>query len=112
MTDRERLIYLFQDINCKHYFLDNKDMADLADYLLENGVEVLPCKVGDTVYYTYEYGNKILEYKVKQVIINYKGKWLDVGVMWFSFEDVGKAVFLTREEAEQALKGSTGNENT
>lgn len=82
------------------------DFQKFADYLLENGVVMLPCKVGDTVYYPYKYHNKVLKHKVKQIIINDKGKWLDVGVMWFSFEDIGTAVFLTCEEAEKALERS------
>ncbi len=53
MTERERLIELLLEVD---YALDKdgrgaRDSAEyIADYLLENGVIVLPCKVGDTVY--------------------------------------------------------------
>lgn len=92
--------------NLDIYMSVEHQLSIMTDYLLENGVMVLPCKVGDTVYYPYKYHNKVLKYKVEQIIINDKGKWLDVGVMWFSFEDIGTAVFLTREEAEKALERS------
>lgn len=90
---REKLIYLFQDINCKHYFLDNKDMADLADYLLENGVVVLPEKVYQTD------GVRIYESRVTKVV--YRTENID-----FDDDAIGTSIFLTREEAEKALERS------
>ena len=49
MTDRERLIDLM--IEAKRTEPETGSFTDyLADYLLEHGVIVLPCKVGDTVY--------------------------------------------------------------
>ena len=54
MTERERLIELIGD------YTEDKSARDIhlaefeeqfADYLLANGVIVLPIKVGDTVYY-------------------------------------------------------------
>lgn len=44
MTDRERLIELIKNYN--PYFQNEK----LADYLLENGVVILPCEVGNTLF--------------------------------------------------------------
>ena len=52
----------------------------------------LPCKVGDTVYSVVEDGLQIFELKFS----------LDFYVRRMS--DFGKTVFLTKEEAEQALK--------
>lgn len=95
---------------------------NIADHLLANGVIVPPCKVGDTVYV---YGrrfedDKILPFQITNILItqNKKGVWTKkYRAMWlkdgktvdaqrnFAFEDIGKTVFLTREEAEQALKG-------
>ena len=80
-------------------------IQDNADYLIENGVIVPPCKVGDTVYYPYEYGGKILEKTIKKIVIEKEYRWLDVGVSFLPFENIGKTVFLTKEEAEQKLKG-------
>ena len=100
--------------------VDRKVVYKLADYLLENGVIVPPCKVGDKFYrvemYCTEGGywdeprraysgtcedcceecdgeKRIVEYtfcSVKQILELER--------------DFGKTVFLTREEAEKALK--------
>lgn len=50
MSDKERLKDILMGVNA--YMLENiEDYADaLAGYLLENGVLVLPCKVGDALY--------------------------------------------------------------
>lgn len=53
MTERERLISLLQNQGkdggfCLDGLYENADI--IADYLLENGVIVLPVKVGDTIY--------------------------------------------------------------
>lgn len=82
----------------------------VADYLLDNGVIVPPCKVGDTVYvvdvadvkehikkrtvYGYEIG---LVYAIKTM----DTRWREYS---YYFAQFGKSVFLTREEAERALK--------
>lgn len=63
-----------------------------------------PCKVGDKVYYPYDYGNKVLEKTVKRIVIENNDKWLDVGVSFLPFENIGRTVFLTKEEAEKKLK--------
>lgn len=80
----------------------------IADYLIENGVIVPPCKVGDTVYilaglYGRKYEKDICEGfyiggdGVVQVRVrNMKGNHGTYGVM-------GETVFLTREEAERTL---------
>ena len=60
MTDRERLIGLLSEYDFDSTFCNICERADddcavcgserLADYLLSNGIIVLPCKVGDKVY--------------------------------------------------------------
>lgn len=118
---RERLIELL--LNCYDstdlQYYDLTDLTDkfmggaedLADYLLENNVVVLPCKVGDVVYTTYD--GSLSEYKVMDLIRN--DFWWAVlynpycapehqnekSCLDFS---LGRFVFLTREEAEKALK--------
>lgn len=83
----------------------------LADYLLENGVIVPPCKVGDVLYDIYETtsdGEYIYERKVREINIRLDKRnkpWLIIDGYYFAFEDFGKNVFLSREEAEAALKG-------
>ena len=89
-----------------------------ADYLLKNGVLAPPCKVGDTVYKpiitddTHE--PAIWSIEITQISIK-TGKLLNEGYAIgkickgesgesFDFDDIGKTVFLTKEEAEQELR--------
>ena len=77
----------------------------------ENAI-VPPCKVGDMLYDIYEAksngeGN-IRELKVPEIHINFDRRnrpWIIISGYYFAFEDFGKTVFLSREEAEAALKG-------
>ena len=61
---------------------------------------VLPCKVGDTVY-------AAETAPVVPLYVTHVGVWLDGadGGDWEDLKNIGKTVFLTREEAEAALKG-------
>lgn len=100
MTDREQLIALLMagagdclgkgiSLNC----------SKLADYLLEHGVIVLPCKVGDTLY---------CESAIKGHITYLKAP--DPEWIFENKEIFGKEIFLTREEAEKALKERENND--
>lgn len=80
----------------------------VADYLLENGVIVPPVKVGQTVYRTRgNYGGiSIHKGFVSQVNFYHKGEtrfWDDGHPLSFTNDDIGKTVFLTKEQAEKAL---------
>ena len=112
MTERERLIGMLNDY-MGNVFLKNDG---LADYLLANGVIVLPCKVGQNAYYLR--GNDICTAEVIKIELNIftnPQMWLTIGYYstvigrheYKSRIDLmlGKTVFLTREEAERALKG-------
>ena len=106
MKDRERLIELL-DIIIQP---GEKTMGDIADHLLSNGVIVPPCKVGDTVYRLAHNVDKT-EWKVadfweviKIEIYEDETGIIDDSDNYFSNEDIGKTIFLTKEEAEQALK--------
>ena len=105
---------------------DNDKLIDLIDeatnngtpivvHLLKNGVIVLPCKVGDTVYPL----NADRRFKafIERIVITAKGlefEWVqyDVGVdcteCWddglFTVDDIGKTVFLDETEYLIALK--------
>lgn len=89
----------------------------LADYLLANSVVVLPCKVGDIVYFVNRVFGEVLEATVICVEFNYYTKpkvWITVeyisshtGIQKYkSRSDLmfGKLIFLTKEEAEAALE--------
>ena len=135
---RDRLIELLRQIEfdyseeCVCAFEDGyKGTPDFAkffvDHLLENGVIVPPCKVGDTVYYLDDivwddecrdcehyliggfgdpsecgrtrYGSKHPDcIKIKEEIVTQR----DIYYYLYA-EKFGKTVFLTKEEAEKAL---------
>lgn len=120
MTDGERLIDLIKKAE-KQELLDfftadldeaidmsggtqfNGTVEHLADYLISNGVVVLPCKVGDKVY-ELTTSEEIEQRKVKDIIYDNEGFRLRLEP-YFSYEYyLNETVFLTREEAEQALK--------
>ena len=77
----------------------------IADHLLDNGVIVPPCKVGDTVYWETS-DNRIVGGKIVKSSYKFRVQ-VDSGLE-FSFDDfeLGNAIFLSREEAERALKES------
>ena len=89
-----------------------------ADGLLSNGVIAPPCKVGDSVYMPWEWnGTKgVAILTVTHIITDYLHSYIKAplysddeeyshtyGNGRFSFDDFGKTVFLTPEEAEKAL---------
>lgn len=148
---RDRLIELFREAKehpektCPRWELptcggcdyDKGDECDriarLADYLLANGVIVLPCKVGDTVYVHYnivwhdeccncehfqiggfgdphECARTKSPFKHPDCIEISERIATEKDIYhWLAYGDFGKTVFLTREEAEQALKEGAEN---
>ena len=77
----------------------------------------LPCKVGDTVFVVEEIAEerKIIKDHVETIGIGYYADGVNIyqfdGIKTDGyFEDFGKTVFLTREEAEQALRERGGND--
>lgn len=85
----------------------------IADYLIANNVVVLPCKVGDTVYRVAKHRG-VWEVLPREVVsITYRLDHLyRVVFEIFSteYDRLGKTVFLTREEAENALKERKEND--
>ena len=97
MSDRERLIDLM--IDAKRTDPETGSFSEyLADYLLEHGVIVLPCKAGDTLY---------CESAIKGHVTHLKAP--DLEWIFENREIFGKEIFLTREEAEKALKERKSN---
>lgn len=87
----------------------------LADDLLSNGVIVPPCKVGDVVYSSvycivdkdgqkHAFADNVpgFSYDDAGLLVNV---WALGG---FSYDEVGRTMFFTREEAEQAVKERNG----
>lgn len=100
MTGRERLIELLKNVprNTRAFY------DQFADYLLENGVIVPPCKVGDTVYETD--GIRIYELIILDISLHKNKPYYETESLDFDDYAIGKSIFLTREEAEKALEVS------
>ena len=133
MRDRLRSLLLKCNVNF--------GTTQIADHLIENGVIVPPCKVGDRVYVTvncsrimkfydndYLTGTGSIECPFENVCKFTECNDENIQVLetcvsyllcdddgWsfgcehinrnYYLDDISKTVFLTREEAEQALKG-------
>jgi hypothetical protein len=82
-------------------------LRELAEADKDGRLAVLPCKVGDTVYWVH--GAVITECKVYRVQKNRNGLYICLkskkshGAFRTDLS-IGKTVFLTREEAEKALE--------
>ena len=64
---------------------------------------MLPCNVGDTVYHLYP-KQGIKANKVKRIQVGTYGMMIADRNGVFRADEINKTVFLTREEAERALK--------
>lgn len=107
---RERLKQLLQEAEGQAAYYDGDDAYGVAaDYLLDNGVIVLPAYIGQTVWIVDEY--EVLEDVVYEIghgtTQSGEIKWLflveDSGMDFYD-SDIGKTVFTTSEAAEAALK--------
>lgn len=79
-------------------------IRDLAEADRDGRLAVLPCKVGDTVYFTLL--GKIIEKQVFSIVSfsNSTRIYCSGTSEYFRPEDIGKTFFLTREEAEKTLE--------
>lgn len=117
---RDRLIELLND-KLKLHICDacgssawksdtRRVLTQAADHLIANGVVLPPCKVGDTAYWAIPEinGPCVCEDRITEV--GTRGFWVSMfqgmGNMddFTPWEEVGKTVFLTQEEAEKALE--------
>ena len=141
MTELERLAYLLSKVIpvkgrrgdiLRSIMLDEYESESLADFLIKNGVNLPPVHVGSAVYYIvggyYKSPDnckvsepcKVVEISYKQQTRNTKtgtelrllaGFITDNGTR-YSFDGIGKTVFLTREEAEAELEKRRKEVNT
>lgn len=97
-----------EDILGDEYDLDR--LKELVQANREGKCVVLPCRVGDKVYCIQSYFNDAKmrsEKKVKCRVVDFMQSLPDLFEcegMIYKFSDIGKIVFLTREEAEAALE--------
>ena len=151
MSDRERLIGLLVAGMFKFSEKGFVDNTALADFLLENGVIVPPCKMSDTVYkiiycrcgnpecyemkHCYKKETKRTPKVIDNIMLLQKGRrlaydsyryekpkyeWKPIGTICYKIiqkpfklewlTEIGKTVFLTREEAEKALAEKVDSE--
>lgn len=105
--------------------VSNNTIEQIAGHLIENGVIVPPCKVGQTVYVPWAWGGEkgiasplveciqiVRDTKLCGFFIDMKSDdtaFNDVYGFWRTFADIGKTIFLTREEAEKALAERSEN---
>ena len=83
--------------------LSPEEVQELAKAKADGRLVVLPCKTEDTVFIVY--AKKILETTVdKRAWTDDDGYMLRTKEGWFKEKDIGKTVFLSREEAEKALE--------
>lgn len=86
-------------------------LRELAEADKDGRLVVLPCKVGDTVYEVTS-RKTISEYRVKAIRVelfctfiewDIVAGFVDKSIFGVPVDEIGKTVFLTREEAENAL---------
>lgn len=94
----------------------NINTTSIADHLIENGVIVPLCNVGDTVYVVCEddEGNFISENKVTEVcskgffVSSFDPPQDDMGGFEL-YEEIGKTIFLSKQRAEHKLMELSGD---
>lgn len=86
-------------------------LRELAEADKDGCVVVLPCKVGDTVYFALL--GRIIEKQVFSIVSFSNSTRIYCGGTseYFRPEDIGKTFFLTREEAERAMQEMEGKKN-
>ena len=112
---KERLIEMIQSAvgGCAKYWAEV-----IADKLIAEGVIVPPCKVGDKAYHLTGIDTReeldltdIFEGKVCSISNQEDALWIfcryNNGLTyWYTESDIGRKLYLTREEAECALERS------
>lgn len=115
---RDRLIDLLTD-NLTHcdnplQYIYDEIVERLADHLIANGAILPPCNVGDTVYWILPDLDGWHVSKDTVTEVGSKGFWVSMYTEtddmddFTSWDEFGKTVFLTREDAEKALRERDG----
>ena len=110
---RDRLIELIKQVpygatvgaKFTQYFSEK-----MADHLLANGVIVPPCKVGDRLYQIVKTTRHTFVSEFPIIVEPQQIIYRNIMGFYFCipFDDFGKTAFLTREEAEKALRERSG----
>ena len=106
VTERERLIHLMSTAGW-NIFSDTQAKEQLADYLLANGVVVLPVDmIGNTLWFINCDNNIVCDKINKITICDSHDVYIflqNSGDEPYELSDIGKFLFYTRKEAEKAL---------
>lgn len=89
---------------CDYIGINDETAEQIADYLIANGVVVMPCKVGDIVYLIGLDGT-INEYSAVGFCQYPNGVFIDVRYDEKTYSIPIEKVYFSREDAERALKG-------
>ena len=107
-AERKRLVELFYKANERFTdddMTEEKAIEALADHLLDNGIVVPPCRVGDKVWLISQNGQYVYDTDVVIVYRDIDGVYFEtIQNDVFDDEDINETVFLTREDAEAKLK--------
>lgn len=120
MIMREKLVELLENAKQENINLLNFESEIIADYLLRNGVVILPCNVGDELYVlTSDSPLGYEKTKCKKITIGCRkgGRCVRISApcvcddwgsaTWELYpKDFGVKVFLAKEEVEKALERS------
>ena len=98
--------------------VDSDRLRELTEADKAGRAIILPCKVGEKIYYLN--GKYIIEVEVVGYKVDETGAWLFIGETYnqetnrayhcdLETERIGKTVFFTREEAERAMEGGKGD---
>ena len=90
------------------YGIDINRLRKLAEADKDGRLVVLPCKVGDTIYHISKV--RTSHFEDDKIIIDDEGRWkiYEMPFALIHLPYIGKSYFLTREEAEKALKTKEG----
>ncbi len=110
MSSRNALTQLLGEVIDGNY-----DLESAVRYLESNGVIVMSFKIGDTVYW---YDKKLMNEPMAVRVTDYRSdhhgrtKWICSFLTEFVVSDVGKTIFLTKEDVEKAVLEGRNNERT
>lgn len=104
----ERLAELLGNLEMQYCEMHSITKENVAQYLIQQGVIVLQCKVGDTVYQTD--GENIYGLEILDVCLRKNKPYYETESIDFDADAIGKSVFLTYKEAWKALAERSENE--
>jgi hypothetical protein len=117
MTQIERIKGILMDYTKKNSIMASTGILEnYAEELVKNGVVIPPVKVGQTIYILWSGGRKgkgVAEFEVRSINLDtpddmeivYRSKKLNATMCRYAkASDIGKTLFLSREEAEQTLE--------